>query len=471
MPSTYSDNLKIQLMATGEDTGLWGEYTNTNLGGVVEQALTGQSTVPVADSSTPTPLISVPGTNVGDTARSLYVKLTGALTATRTVTTIAAKHFYIIENSTTGGQAISFASVGGGTAITVPFGQKVLVYCDGTNVVPVVTYLSPLVAVITGGSIDGATIGSTTPSSGVFTSGSAQTFNISVGGTLNGVTLTNATGNFASVTISSVTINGGTLNNVSIGAVTPGSGAFTSLSSTSGSVNATIGAVTRNPGSFTTLSSTGAYTNTVPDGSTPMQVTSTTRVNNLNVARSGYSDAAAIDTDSTNATFYVPFVAATSGQQALKTISGYNINPSTGALAVPGAFTSGSLTPAAPLGTAYGGTGTTTGLLPPRVVSVVSGTSITPNADTTDILTQANVGVTGTITINAPTGTPINGQKLMMRLSTVNAQTLSYNAIYASSTDIALPNSISANTTNYLGFIYNSTSSKWQLLAKVFGFA
>jgi hypothetical protein len=106
-----------------------------------------------------------------------------------------------------------------------------------------------------------------------------------------------------------------------------------------------------------------------------------------------------------------------------------------------------------------------------RVVSIADATSITINADTTDIATQANTQIIGTLTVNAPTGTPVNGQKLVLRLQSTNIQTFSWNAIFAGSTDLVLPvASTGSSKYDYVGFIYNSTAAKWQLLAKVFGF-
>jgi hypothetical protein len=106
-----------------------------------------------------------------------------------------------------------------------------------------------------------------------------------------------------------------------------------------------------------------------------------------------------------------------------------------------------------------------------RVVSIADATSITINADTTDIATQTNTQAVGTLTINAPTGTPFNGQKIVLRLQSTNIQTFSWNGIFAGSTDLALPTASSGSSKyDYVGFIYNSTASKWQLLAKVFGF-
>ena len=106
-----------------------------------------------------------------------------------------------------------------------------------------------------------------------------------------------------------------------------------------------------------------------------------------------------------------------------------------------------------------------------RVVVIADGTSITINADTTDIATQANTQSAGTLTIAAPTGTPVNGQKLILRLLSSNIQTFSWNAVFAGSTDLTLPTaSTGSSKYDYMGFIYNSTAVKWQLLAKNFGF-
>jgi hypothetical protein len=107
----------------------------------------------------------------------------------------------------------------------------------------------------------------------------------------------------------------------------------------------------------------------------------------------------------------------------------------------------------------------------PRVVVITDGTTVTMDADTTDIATQANTQATGTLTIAAPTGTPANGQKLIFRLLSTNVQTFSWNAVFQASTDLALPTASSGSSKyDYMGFIWNSTNSKWQMLAKNMGY-
>ena len=106
-----------------------------------------------------------------------------------------------------------------------------------------------------------------------------------------------------------------------------------------------------------------------------------------------------------------------------------------------------------------------------RVVTIADATSITMNADTTDLAIQTNTQTAGTLTINAVSGTLLNGQKITLRLQSANIQTFSWNAVFTGSVDLPLPTvSSGSNKYDYMGFIYNTTASKWQLLAKNFGF-
>lgn len=99
-----------------------------------------------------------------------------------------------------------------------------------------------------------------------------------------------------------------------------------------------------------------------------------------------------------------------------------------------------------------------------RITSEASNATPTPNADTTDvhIITALAAGAT----FAAPTGTPTQGQQLIIRIKdNGTARSLAWNAIYRASSDLALPSTTVLGKTLYCGFIYNSTDTKWDLIA------
>jgi hypothetical protein len=166
MPSTYS-NLGIELIASGDQAGTWGTTTNTNLGTLIDQAISGYATY--ACTGTPD-TITIPNGATG-VARNMYLKLTGTGGSTLTVPTNT--KLYFIFNSTA--SAITVKTSGAG--VSVPAGAKTVLLCDGTDIVVAENYLASLTV---GGAL-GVT-GATTLSSTL-----AVTGNATVGGTL-GVT-------------------------------------------------------------------------------------------------------------------------------------------------------------------------------------------------------------------------------------------------------------------------------------------
>jgi len=103
------------------------------------------------------------------------------------------------------------------------------------------------------------------------------------------------------------------------------------------------------------------------------------------------------------------------------------------------------------------------GVIQPRTTSIASSATPTPNADTTDlyIITALAVGAT----LGAPTGTLVQGQKLTIRIKdNGGAQSLAYNAVYRAF-GAALPTTTTVGKTLYLGCIYNSTDSAWDVVA------
>jgi hypothetical protein len=130
MASTYSTSLRLELMATGDQSGTWGDTTNTNLGTLLEQAITGVLSVAQGDAELT--LTSTDGAS--DQARNAVVNLTGAMTGAQNVIVPDANKLYLIKNSTTGGFAVT-VKTSAGTGVTVPAGTARWVYADGTNVV------------------------------------------------------------------------------------------------------------------------------------------------------------------------------------------------------------------------------------------------------------------------------------------------------------------------------------------------
>lgn len=101
-----------------------------------------------------------------------------------------------------------------------------------------------------------------------------------------------------------------------------------------------------------------------------------------------------------------------------------------------------------------------------RVGSTASSATPTPDADNHDAyhVTALAVGAT----FGAPTGTPTNEQRLVIRITdNGTARSLAFNAIYRAGADVTLPTTTVLGKTLYLGFIYNTDASKWDLVAKV----
>jgi hypothetical protein len=134
MTSTYSTNLKINLMGTGDQSGTWGSTTNTNLGTIIEEAIVGYVTQAVADSASPT-VLTIPN-GASSNGRNYVLELTGVLTANRTVEVPAVDKPYIFYNNTTGGYAVT-VKVSGQTGVLIKNGKKAIVYTNSTDVIEV----------------------------------------------------------------------------------------------------------------------------------------------------------------------------------------------------------------------------------------------------------------------------------------------------------------------------------------------
>ena len=132
MASTYTD-LGLELMATGENAGTWGDKTNANIN-LIEQLTGGVNSQAVTDSGTPTALTIADGALTG-TAQHRVIELTGSITDNRVVTfPLLTENFYFIKNGTSGASTVQIkAASGSGATVTFATDDKgyKLVYFDG----------------------------------------------------------------------------------------------------------------------------------------------------------------------------------------------------------------------------------------------------------------------------------------------------------------------------------------------------
>ena len=130
MTSTFVNDLRLNEMGTGDQSGTWGNVTNTNLELLAEALGFGTEAI-TTNADTHTTTIADGATDPG---RAIYLKYTGTLDSACTITigpnTISRLHF--IENATSGSQNI-IISQGSGANITIPPGNVKVVYLDGAG--------------------------------------------------------------------------------------------------------------------------------------------------------------------------------------------------------------------------------------------------------------------------------------------------------------------------------------------------
>ena len=134
MASTFSPSLRIELIGDGEQSGIWGQTTNTNLGTLIEQAIAGAVSIVMSDANYT--LSNFNG--VSDESRNQVLLLSGGLSTTRNLVAPSAEKTYIIKNATSGSQSVRIKT-SSGTGLLIPSGTTAQVYCDGTEFYPATT--------------------------------------------------------------------------------------------------------------------------------------------------------------------------------------------------------------------------------------------------------------------------------------------------------------------------------------------
>ena len=171
--STYTTSLKIQEIASGDQSGVWGATTNTNWT-LIEQAVAGVQSIIMANANYT--LTNLNG--VSDEARNMVLVVTGTNSGIyQIVAPLNQPKMYVVYNNTTGGYAITIGA-SSGAVITIPNGVTAQVYTDGTNFYSAQT-----------GSAGNFNVNGTLTASGIADTGALSAASLSVSGALSAASL------------------------------------------------------------------------------------------------------------------------------------------------------------------------------------------------------------------------------------------------------------------------------------------
>lgn len=248
--STYSPDLRIELITTGDQAGTWGTTTNTNLGTIIEDAISGYTTVSVTSANQAFTALD----GAADEARNAMIRLTTTTTASFAVYAPPNSKQYIIWNNSGYTATIYNSTVRGnttaaGTGVAIADGDRVVVFSNGTNFYEVKTSnVTGTVAIANGGT------GQTTANAAFNALAPSQTGNSGKYLTTNG---TNTSWDAIDISTADITgvlaaANGGTGVNNSGRTITLG-----------GNIS-TAGALTTSGANALTLTTTGATNVTLP---------------------------------------------------------------------------------------------------------------------------------------------------------------------------------------------------------------
>lgn len=142
MASSYSTDLKLELMVTGEQAGLWGDITNTNLN-ILQQAIAGYDSVTLNATTGATLAFTNGALSNGKNA---VLNLTGTITSSvNVIIPDGIEKTYTVKNATTGAFAVTFKTTSGTGATFAAADKGVkLLYSDGTNITDVNSQLKTI---------------------------------------------------------------------------------------------------------------------------------------------------------------------------------------------------------------------------------------------------------------------------------------------------------------------------------------
>ena len=131
MASTFSSDLKLELMATGENAGTWGTKTNTNLN-LIQQAIAGFEQITISSGSTTALVMSNAAIS---NARNMIIKFATVTLSGATTVTIpdSIEKFYIFDCTAITNPTNLTIKTASGTGFTPNASLIFAAYADGTN--------------------------------------------------------------------------------------------------------------------------------------------------------------------------------------------------------------------------------------------------------------------------------------------------------------------------------------------------
>lgn len=133
MPSTYSPNLRLELIGSGEQQNVWGNTTNYNLGTLLENAITGYAVLSTIQDGIDYTLLAFDGSNDEARCMTLWVPPFVVLTTPTNIIAPAVPKMYIITNNSTGGYPVVISSGGASLGVSIPNGTTRIVFSIGSD--------------------------------------------------------------------------------------------------------------------------------------------------------------------------------------------------------------------------------------------------------------------------------------------------------------------------------------------------
>jgi hypothetical protein len=190
MASSYSTDLKLELMVTGENSNTWGDKTNNNLN-LIQQAVAGYQSIALTSTTTTLAMTNATISN----ARNMVLEFTGSLSANSTVNLPdGIEKLYFIKDSTTRNTYSLTFKTTSGTGVALTSSKITGAYSNGTDVV----------------AIDLNSLGGTMTIDQVLTYGSTTTQSLTVSNLI--ATATVSTNTFLATTATATTLTGTTIS-------------------------------------------------------------------------------------------------------------------------------------------------------------------------------------------------------------------------------------------------------------------